>query len=402
MGDLRGRLIKLAYHNPELRAELLPLLKQGAKVPKIKGAEKELVAEKFKDEIGAYKQKIKDAEAEEKKARGIMSGLSSAHDVLRWNLKGKGAPREAMTALMGLGDSLKEEIPEIYDKLKQPWEDYKAATGSKADKNHALDQVYKAFKTIPEDTTQKIHDWYNKSEDVTGEASGVRNVLNWATEGVNEMFKYGLISKDQKKQFKKDFEIDQQGTRAAFNREMKGERVEYKGKRMNFTSLPKDERQRIFEEDWLPEKKKELQVLHDEKGASAKAKAEQKKKEQSETAKARREQKKQEQAEQERRNKPKKEAPEPPAKKNDKDLLKTKVPNPSKAPGAAKEVTLNTVKKQEQEGKAPKGIFKKWWDKLTGKKASSGDLRASVIKLAYENPKLRAELLPLLKSSKED
>lgn len=410
--SLYSRVVKLAHENPDLQADLLPLLRV-AKVPKIKGAEKELVARKFKSEIDAHKQKIKDAEAKKSQAASVEKGLRGVHDGLRWKggLKSKGASRDAMTMLMGLGDSLKEEVPEIYDKLKQPWKDYRAAIGNKHDKNYALDQVYKAFKKIPEDVTQKIHDWYNNSNEVVREVGLLQDTLRAATKSVNSMLKHGLISKDQKKQFKKDFEIDQQGTRGAFNREMKGERVEYKGKRMNFTSLPKDERQRIFDEDWFPEKKKELQVLHDEKGAAATAKKDQKKKERAEKSKAKRDQKKKEKAEQaakaksEEESQPKpKEKPEvneeveAPA-KDRKELMKTEVPNPDygKKPGAKKDVTLNTIKRREEQGEAPKGFFKKIWDKLMGKKAAQeAPMIRAITKLAHSNPGLRPALLPII------
>ena len=36
-GDLRGNMIRMAYHNPELRSELLPLLAKTAKATKKKG-----------------------------------------------------------------------------------------------------------------------------------------------------------------------------------------------------------------------------------------------------------------------------------------------------------------------------------------------------------------------------
>jgi len=94
-----------------------------------------------------------------------------------------------------------------------------------------------------------------------------------------------------------------------------------------------------------------------------------------------------------------------PKKKTDPELLKTKTPNPDygKKPGAPKDITLNTLKKKENAGDAPKGLFKRIWDKLTGKgKKAHNLLNTSLIKIAYDNPDLRADILPFLQSNNNE
>jgi len=92
---------------------------------------------------------------------------------------------------------------------------------------------------------------------------------------------------------------------------------------------------------------------------------------------------------------PKEEAPS----QDRKEMMKTKVPNPDygKKPGAQKDITLNTVKKREDTGEAPKGFFKKWWDKLFGKKAADESrLIQAMTRLAHSNRDLRPTLMPII------
>lgn len=421
--SLRSKIIRLAHSDPDLRADLLPLLKVGGKPPESAGGLTGEVRKDFEEKYNLLGDVAQEYDDKIKKIRPLHEQFQKKYDdASRVFFKVRS---EASQKIDEIRSGLTNEYKEAKKEYQDAWGELEGEVKKKneglwtglsreqeAEIEDELDEQFEGHKNPAMDSfireiPQRQYTQNNITRDFDPQEhwKGKPHYQQLFTARCPETWAFGNYGKKEftkdhikeslggNKKFFKGLDLSGTGMSAEtlfddmdkFTKELQGLNEKLKKvpgfKKTTDTTKLMGNLSKVF--DQLPSYKDALE------GGDI-PKAVQKFIDKHPTKKKKPPKKTKEKAK--KKKSPKKtKAP----KKDEKELLKTKVPNPNKSPGAAKEVTLNTVKNQEQKGKAPKGTFKKWWDKLTGKKAFS-PLARSTIRLAHANPELRADLLPLL------